>query len=144
MVVWGRKPMSKISFIKGFEYFLGVNLLQNIPSLCVLWHNFLFTVNYYHAPVTHFVNFAAGNVDLTKRCQKKVFRPGSHVHRQWWLYNDCCLANTNCKILSIVRHIALLKMLKIWKEWTSKNHGHMILLSDCLKRIDLCCLNSRL
>ena len=23
--------MSKISFIKGFEYFLGVNLLQNIP-----------------------------------------------------------------------------------------------------------------
>ena len=94
-------------------------LLQNISSLCVLWHNFLFTVNYYHAPDTHFVNFAAGNVDLTKKYQKKVFRPGSHMHRQWWLYNDCYLANTNCKIVSIVRHIALLKMLK------SERNGHL-------------------
>ena len=88
-------------------------------SLCVLWCNILFTVDYYHAPDTHFVNFAADNVDLTKRCQKEFFRPGLHMHRQWWLCNNCCLANTNCKIVSIVRYIALLKMLK------SERNGHL-------------------
>lgn len=116
------------------------------PFVC---YNFLLTLSYFtcwfYAADTYFANVAAGNLGiLPEDVKRSLFRPGSYTHCQCQLYYDCCPAHNDCKTLSVVTHIPLLKMLKFERNEHLRIIDIRYYYLRVLKRIELCCLNSRL